>query len=103
MKAELEALVASAAGWDGVADEVSSAQMMLWRCNGGGSQFGWFAARAGIDGEHDQFATAMIDAMASGTATLRDMARALRQTAKDFGVTDTDVADEFHDLDGTPR
>ena len=103
LEADRGALVAAAAGWDGVADEVVAAQMELWSGNGQGAQFGWFANRAGIDSQHDQFITAMIDAMSTGSAKVREIAEALRRTAEDFGATDTSVADEFHNEDGTPR
>ena len=103
LKENRDALIACAAGWDGVADEVSDAQMLLWTCNGMGSHFGWFANRAGIDTAHDTFVAEMIDAMASGTAVLRDVAEALRGVAQDFGATDVSVADDFHNLDGTPK
>ena len=81
----------------------SAAQSELWSGNGQGAQFGWFANRDGIDSQHDQFITAMIDAMATGSAKVREIADALRRTAEDFGATDTSVADEFHNEDGTPR
>lgn len=102
MRADLEALVKAAAGWDGVAQEVRTAREELSTGNGRGSEFGWFASRAGIDTEHDQFISSMIDAMATGSTKLGDVAQALRDTAKDFGATDLDVADEFHNPDGTP-
>ena len=99
LKENRDALIAATAGWDGVADEVSDAQMKLWT----GSNFGFFATRAGIHTAHDTFITDMIDAMANGTAVLRDVAEALRGVAADFGATDVSVADGFHNLDGTPR
>ena len=103
LKENRDALIAAAAGWDGVADEVSDAQMKLWTGNGMGTHFGFFATRAGIHTAHDTFITDMIDAMANGTAVLRDVAEALRGVATDFGATDVSVADDFHNLDGTPK
>ena len=103
LKASRDALIAAAAGWDGIGQEVSDAQMELWTGSGKGSQFGWFATRAGIDAEHDTFISSMIDAMANGTYRMKQVAEAIRETAKDFGATDTSVADSFHNLDGTPR
>ena len=103
LEADRSALVAAAAGWDGVADEIVTAQMKLWAGDGQGAQFGWFANRAGIDTQHDQFISSMIDAMATGSAKVREIADALRRTAEDFGATDTSVADQFHNPDGTPR
>ena len=103
LEADRHALVTTAAGWDGVADEVLTAQQMLWTGSGHGSQFGWFASRAGIDTEHDTFISSMIDAMATGSAKLHEIADALRRTAEDFGATDTTLADQFHNPDGTPR
>ena len=103
IKENRDALIAAAAGWDGVADEVSDAQMKLWTGNGMGTHFGFFATRAGIHTAHDTFITDMIDAMANGTAVLRDVAEALRGVATDFGATDVSVADDFHNLDGTPK
>jgi hypothetical protein len=103
LEADRDALVAAAAGWDGVADEVVAAQMLLWDGYSQGAQFGWFATRAGIDTQHDQFINSMIDAMSTGSAKIRTIAEALRSTAEDFGATDTSVADEFHNPDGTPR
>ena len=103
MRAELDALVAAAAGWDGVAAELQEARSRLQVGEGNGGQFGWFAHRAGIDSEHDRFVTSMIEALEAGQKSLRDMAEVLRRTAQDLGATDTEVADDFHDLDGTPR
>lgn len=103
LEADRNALIAAAAGWDGVADEIVNAQRELWEGHGQGAQFGWFANRAGIDTQHDQFISSMIDAMSTGSAKIREIAEALRHTAEDFGATDTTVADEFHNLDGTPR
>lgn len=103
LEASRDALIATAAGWEGVADEILAAQRELWAGNGQGAQFGWFANRAGIDTEHDTFITSMIDALATGSAKVREVADALRSTAQDFGATDTSVADEFHHPDGTPR
>jgi len=102
LEADLDALVKVAAGWDGVAGEMQTAQADLATGNGMGSEFGWFASRAGIDVQHDQFIADMIDALATGSAKLHSIAEALRSTATDFGATDTHVADEFHNSDGTP-
>ncbi|MCW2853265.1 MAG: hypothetical protein JWM84_2929 [Nocardioides sp.] len=102
LQASLEDLLEAAAGWDGVSDEVSTASMELWTGSGQGHQFGWFAQRAGIDSQHNQFISSMISAMSNGVYQLHCVAEALRHTAKDFGATDTSVADEFHNADGTP-
>jgi hypothetical protein len=103
LEADLDALVKVSAGWDGVADEVQTAQSELAPGSGMGSEFGWFASRAGIDLQHDQFIADMMDALATGNTKLHSIAEALRSTATDFGATDTRVADEFHNPDGTPR
>ncbi|WP_134738336.1 hypothetical protein [Nocardioides sp. 503] len=102
LKASLEDLAEAAAGWDGVSAEVSTASKELFNGSGQGFQFGWFAQRAGIDSQHDQFISSMISAMSNGVYQLHCMAEALRHTAKDFGATDASVADEFHNPDGTP-
>lgn len=102
LEAHLEDMVEAAAGWDGVSAEVSTASLELWAGNSMGHQFGWFAQRAGIDTQHDQFIRDMISAMSNGVYQLHCMAEALRHTAKDFGATDVSVADEFHNADGTP-
>lgn len=44
----------------------------------------------------------MLAALNSGQQTMMDIAQALIDTAKDFGATDTSVADTFHNEDGTP-
>lgn len=103
LKASREALVATAAGWDGVATELEIARAAIRRGDGKGSEFGWFASRAGIDDAHDAFIDSMIDALTQGAKHTRAVGDALRNTAKDFGATDLSVRDEFHNADGTPR
>lgn len=103
LKADREALVACAAGWDGIAKELEAARELIRRGDERGSEFGWFASRAGIDTAHNTFINSMIDALTQGAKHTREVGSALRHTAKDFGATDLSVKDEFHHLDGTPR
>lgn len=103
MEASLDALVQAASGWEGVRLEVDRAEDDLAGNQTGGDAFGWFADRAGIPAAHDKFIADMLDALAGGMKALNAMAASLRDTAKDFGETDLDVRDEFHNLDGTPR
>lgn len=103
IRADRDTLVAAAAGWDGIGEELSNAVSELLVCLGRGYEFGWFGQRAGIDSQHDQFATAMVDALSDGSYRMKQIAEAIRATAKDFGATDTSVADSFHNPDGTPR
>lgn len=103
LKASRSTMVAVAAGWDGVAEELGLAQGEISPGDHQGSAFGLFAQRAKIDKEHDAFIAAMIDAMGTGKKKAEAIADALRETAKDFGATDTDVADSFHHPGGTPR
>lgn len=103
LKASRDALVSCAAGWDGIAKELEAAREAIRRGDGKGSEFGWFASRAGIDKAHDTFIDSMIDALTQGAKHTREIGDALRNTAKDFGATDLSVADEFHNPDGTPR
>lgn len=95
------ALVSAAAGVDAVAQELGTARTDVSRGDGRGSEFGLLAA--GIPANHDTFIDQMIAALGEGRTVMNDLAQALRDTASDFGATDTSVADEFHDPDGTPR
>jgi hypothetical protein len=103
LKASREALVGCAAGWDGIATELEVAREEIRKGDGKGSEFGWFASRAGIDTAHNTFIDSMIDALTQGAKHTREVGDALQATAKDFGATDLSVADEFHNPDGTPR
>jgi len=103
LRASRSTMVAVAAGWEGIADELERARGRLVACRGHGKAFGWFAERADIDKDHETFNEAMIAALSSGSARARQIADALRATAKDFGATDLDVADGFHTLTGQPR
>lgn len=103
LEASRDALVSCAAGWDGVAKELEEARSLIRRGDGKGSEFGWFASRAGIDAAHDTFIDSMIDALTQGAKHTREIGTALRETAKDFGATDVTVKDDFHNLDGTPK
>lgn len=103
IKESREALIATAAGWDGVADEFNRARDEMVKGLGRGSEFGLLATSAGIGTQHDKFIRDVVDALGVGRKTMRSIADALVATAEDFGATDTDVADTFHNPDGTPR
>lgn len=98
-----DALVSCAAGWDGVAKELEAARELIRRGDGKGSEFGWFASRAGIDSAHNTFIDSMIEALTQGAKHTREVGAALRCAAQDFGATDLRVGDDFHHLDGTPK
>jgi uncharacterized protein YukE len=98
LKADLEALLTTAAGVAGTATELSQARAHVEACQGRGAEFGWYAQRAGIDGDHDQFADAMVKALTDGENTLKAISANLVAAAKDFGLTDAGVADDFHTL-----
>jgi hypothetical protein len=102
LKADRDALIEAAAGWQGVASEFSSARLSMLTGDGRGSEFGGLATLAGINTQHDTFITDMLAALSSGQQTMSDIAQALIDTATDFGATDTSVADTFHNEDGTP-
>ena len=102
LKADRDALIQAAAGWDGIATEIIGARLDLWTGEGRGSEFGGLATLAGINTQHDTFITDMLAALLTGQQTMWDIANALTDTAKDFGATDTNVADTFHNEDGTP-
>lgn len=102
LKADRDALINAAAGWQGIATEFASARTDMLTGDGRGSEFGGLATLAGIDTQHDTFVTEMLAALNSGQQTMLDIAQALIDTAKDFGATDTHVADTFHNEDGTP-
>ncbi len=103
LKEDRDALIAAAAGWDGIAIELGNARNDLLGHEHEGSEFGWFASRAGIPEKHNTFIAAMMAALLDGVHRANDIADALRNTAKDFGATDVSVADTFHNADGTPR
>jgi hypothetical protein len=103
LEASRDALVSCAAGWDGIAKELEAAREEIRKGDGKGSQFGWFATRAGIDTAHNTFIDSMIDALTQGAKHTREVGTALRGAAKDFGATDLTVVDDFHNLDGTPK
>lgn len=103
LKANRDALIEAAAGWDGIGNELTRAYYDIVGESGAGTAFGFFAQRAGIDTEHDDFIGAMVAALLDGGSRMREMGDLLRETAKDFGATDLDVADTFHNPDGTPR
>ncbi|WP_426247069.1 type VII secretion target [Nocardioides sp. LHG3406-4] len=100
LKASRDALIAAAAGLDGVAAELNNARTKVMRGDGRGSEFGSLAES--IQEPHDTFITSMLDALAQGDKVMREIADALQATAKDYGATDTAVADTFHNPDGTP-
>ncbi len=102
IKAAVEALVQAGSGWEGVGDECGDAWLKIVGKQSSGHNFGWFAERAHIPAAHDKFITAMTEALLSGVSQMYTMARAIQDTAKEFGATDVDVADTFHNLDGTP-
>lgn len=103
IKESRDALLSTAAGWDGVADEFNRARLEMRKGLDRGSEFGLLATSAGIGTQHDQFIRDVVDALRVGRQTMRSIADALVDTAKDFGATDSDVADTFHNPDGTPR
>jgi hypothetical protein len=103
IKEDRDALVQAAAGWEGIATELVGARLNLMRGRGRGSEFGALATAAGIDEAHDTFIDSVFDALLTGQQTMFDIAAALQATAQDFGATDQDVADTFHNPDGTPR
>lgn len=103
LKADRDSLLEAAAGWQGVAAEFKGAKADMMRGDGRGSEFGGLATLANIDTQHNDFVTAMIAALSTGQQTMSDIAQALIDTAKDFGATDTDIADTFHNPDGTPK
>ena len=100
LKENRAALIAAAAGLDGVGAELNRARTKLERGDGRGSEFG--ALALSIQQPHDTFITSMLDALAHGDKVMRGIADALQATAKDYGATDTSVADTFHNPDGTP-
>jgi hypothetical protein len=103
IKEDRDALVQAAAGWEGIATELVGARLDIMRGRGRGSEFGLLATSAGIGDAHDTFIDSVFDALLTGQQTMFDIAAALRATARDFGATDQDVADTFHNPDGTPR
>ena len=103
IKEDRDALMQAAAGWEGIATEFVGARIDVMRGRGRGSEFGLLATSAGIGEAHDTFIDSVFDAMLTGQQTMFDIAAALRATARDFGATDQDVADTFHNPDGTPR
>lgn len=102
LKADRDALIEAAAGWQGVANEFAKAKTDLSLGDGRGSAFGGLATLANINTQHDDFVSDMIAALSNGRQTMSDIAQALIDTARDFGATDTDVSDTFHGSDGTP-
>lgn len=102
LKAQRDSLIAAAAGWQGVASDFANAKAEMALGDDRGSAFGGLATLAKIDSQHNDFVAAMIAALSTGQQTMSDIAQALIDTAKDFGATDTDVADTFHNTDGTP-
>jgi uncharacterized protein YukE len=98
LRADLEALLQTAAGVAGTATELAQARSHVEACQGRGHEFGWYAQRAGIDGDHDQFADAMAKALTDGENTLKAISDNLIAVAKDYGLTDAGVADDFHTL-----
>ena len=103
IKEDRDALVQAAAGWEGIATELVGARLDIMRGRGRGSEFGLLATSAGIGDAHDTFIDSVFDALLTGQQSMFDIAAALRATARDFGATDQDVADTFHNPDGTPR
>lgn len=103
IKEDRDALMQAAAGWEGIATEFVGARLNIMRGRGRGSEFGALASAAGIDTAHDTFIDSVFDALLTGQQTMFDIAAALQATALDFGATDQDVADTFHNPDGTPR
>jgi hypothetical protein len=103
LKVNRDALIRTAAGWDAVGQEFWTARSDMATGDGRGSQFGFLANSAGIDTQHNTFVTSMMDALEQGHKAMKDIAQALRDTATDFGATDTTVGDTFHNPDGTPR
>lgn len=102
LKVDLEALLSTASGVAGTATELGQARAHVESCQGRGAEFGWHAQRAGIDSDHDQFADAMVKALTDGEATLQAIADNLVNVAKDYGLTDASVVDDFHTLE-TPH
>jgi hypothetical protein len=103
IKEDRDALVQAAAGWEGVATEIVGARLDVMRGRGRGSEFGLLATSAGIGEAHDAFIESVLNALLTGQQTMFEIAAALQATAQDFGATDEDVADTFHNPDGTPR
>ena len=103
IKEDRDALVQAAAGWEGIATELVGARLDIMRGRGRGSEFGLLATSANIGEAHDDFIESMFQAMLTAQQTMFDIAAALQATAQDFGATDQDVADTFHNPDGTPR
>lgn len=103
LKANRDALIEAAAGWDGIGNELTRAYMDIIGESGAGMAFGWFAQRADIHTEHDTFIGDMAAALLDGASRMREMGDILRDIAEDFGATDVDVADTFHNPDGTPQ
>lgn len=103
IKEDRETLLKAAGGWNGVGAEVSRAKGLVTVGEDGGFAFGGLAVLAGIDAAHNEFITDMVAALHKGNQTMTDIAQALIDTAKDFGATDTTVADTFHNPDGTPK
>jgi hypothetical protein len=103
IKEDRDALVQAAAGWEGVATEIVGARLDVMRGRGRGSEFGLLATSAGIGEAHDTFIESVLNALLTGQQTMFEIAAALQATAQDFGATDEDVADTFHNPDGTPR
>ena len=96
-------LAQAAAGWDGVSDELGSARLDIAWYQNSGSNFGWFATRAHIDTQHNNFIKTMIDALDQGGDVTTKIANTIRDIATDFGNTDNNVSDQFHNVDGTPK
>ncbi len=103
LAADRQKMLQAAAGWDRIADELRRAKGNVSPHQTGGDEFGLLAEAAGIPAEHDAFIEQMTAALHQGAQQADDIAQALRDTAKDFGATDLDVADTFHRADGTPR
>ncbi|HWI42676.1 MAG TPA: hypothetical protein VNS81_03600 [Nocardioides sp.] len=102
MKAHLKDLVNAAEGWQGIGLELGQAYLDIISYSASGESFGWYADRAGIPAQHDKFLTAMADALIDGQKAMNAVAHGLREVARDFGATDLDVKDKFHNPDGTP-
>ncbi|MXG89499.1 hypothetical protein [Nocardioides flavescens] len=102
LKADRDALDEAAAGFYGIAAELTKACESIRRGEGRGSEFGWFASRAGIDSAHDTFIADMITALEAGAQRQTQIGDIIRGIAQDFGDTDAEQADRYHNPDGTP-
>jgi hypothetical protein len=102
LKEDRDALLKAAGGFEGVAAEFTRAHGLMQKGESRGSEFGLLATSAGIGTAHDEFVSDMVTALNSGMQAMKDISQALIDTAKDFGATDTAVADTFHNPDGTP-